>query len=59
MMTKKLLSRDPIFCDRQAVCRKGRNYLTRLEIRRRIKALATDRPGYIAWLKKRYGQSKG
>jgi hypothetical protein len=32
-----------------------RQYLTRLEIRRRIKALATDRPSYIAWLKKRYG----
>jgi hypothetical protein len=33
-------------------------FLTRKEIRRRIKALAMDRPGYIAWLKKRYGQSK-
>lgn len=59
MMTKNFLSKDPIFCDKQAVGCKRRDYLTREEIRHRIAALATDRPSYIAWLEKRYGRSKG
>jgi hypothetical protein len=58
-MTKNHLSRHPRFCDKQAVDLKKPGYFTRDEIRRRIAALAKDRPSYIAWLEKRYGRTKG